>query len=125
MDELDALEKEHGIEGPMHSYDFFGDCIALSPIIFGEPGAYIQSDMQFAQEAIKAIRDLPRIDPSVEVNDTLTESISMSILSRFFVQGGTHDMVASELSVEFGLDLQIEQEEFLSAMPPEYREEYD
>ena len=31
------------------SYKMFGDCLALSPQIFGTPGAYITSDIQFAQ----------------------------------------------------------------------------
>jgi len=26
-----------------------GDCLALSPKVFGNPGRFVQSDMQFAQ----------------------------------------------------------------------------
>ena len=49
----------------------------------------------------------------------------MDIRSRFFVKGGTQEIIASEMRVEYGMELQIEQEEFLATMPPIYRKDYE
>ena len=129
LEDLKTLENEQGLgdgmqafDAAMHSFDFFGDCIALSPIIFGHPGAFMQSDMQFAQEAIKDMRDFYVYED--DKKDKIKEGISMGILSRFFMKEGTDDeMVASELHVEYGMDLQTELDAFMAAMPIEIQDQ--
>lgn len=39
------VKKTSDLQGDMHSWDFFGDCIGLSPVIFGKEGQFVQSDM--------------------------------------------------------------------------------
>ena len=59
-------------------YDFSGDCIGLSPIIFGEEGQYVQSDMQFALQIMAGMRRYQ------EFEDTLDPTVALSLSSRFF-----------------------------------------
>ena len=76
------IETTADFEGDMHSYDFFGDCIGLSPIVFGTEGQYVQSDMQFAQQVQDDIRNYSdHIRTGV-----LDPSIAMELMSRFYVR---------------------------------------
>jgi len=89
--------------GDMHMFDFFGDCIGLSPIIFGEEDAYVQSDMQFAQQVQEEIREYSDHLDTGEID----ANISMDLMSRFFIRESTSaegevesKMVASEIHLE-------------------------
>lgn len=33
---------------PAQSYKIHGDCLGLSPVVFGQEGPYVSSDLQFA-----------------------------------------------------------------------------
>lgn len=100
-------------EAAAHSYDFFGDCIGLSPQIYGNVGPYVQSDMQFAQQVVEDIR---AFDGRGFNEDTLMSELSMAVGTRFFYtpQDG---MVASQLIVDYGMQFGklIEEVEALAA----------
>ena len=84
----DEMPKNYGynksVDQAMHQYEFYQDCIALSPITFGKPGAYIQSDIQFAQKAIQYIRELVVFDS--ENSSKIIDDVHMDILTRFFIK---------------------------------------
>jgi len=91
-------------------YEVFGDCVGLSPIVFGEPGPFVQSDMQYAQSFVDEIREYANengLYAKVGVG-SLEPRLAAAIGTRFFVaeqeEGGqkTAQMVASELHVERG-----------------------
>ena len=63
-------------------YDLSGYCIGLSPIIFGEEGQYVQSDMQFALQIKDAIHEQHFSD---EISDSILDpSIALVLSTRYF-----------------------------------------
>ena len=85
-----------------------GDCIGLSPIIFGETGQYVQSDMQFAQEFVDVIRDYIGLQKA-DGEKKLDEQLAAAVSTRFFVDSADEEnwlyaggLVATELHTEYG-----------------------
>ena len=67
--------------------------------------------MQFAQSAVMDLRQLNVYD--TDEKESIDKSIAMHILNRFFVKGGTHEIVASELHLEYGMELQMKKDDFV------------
>ena len=81
------------------SFDVFGDCIGLSPIIFGKEGPYVQSDMQYAQQVQVDIRSMQH----ARENGLLKSEVALELMTRFYAQDGadgTQKVVASEIHLE-------------------------
>jgi len=103
-DEAKYFEEEYN---SAKSFEFYGDCLALSPVIFGTPGPYVTSDMQYVQQLVEDIRMYGGDDTKKGV---LEDEFAMSLGSRFFVSE-SHDesgnemrhMVAAELRLEKGI----------------------
>ena len=49
-------------------YAAFGDCIGLSPVVFGTPGPFVQSDIQFAQSVLEFHRNNKDVDLTSIIN---------------------------------------------------------
>ena len=86
----------------LNEFKMFGDCIGLSPIIFGKEGPYIQSDIQFAQQIRDDFRDFEnrRLQKGEMIED-----LSMDLMSRFFISESGKDLheltiVASEIHLQ-------------------------
>ena len=82
-EEANEFGWDESVDEAMHSFEFYQDCIALSPKIFGKPGSYVQSDMQFAQKAVQDIRKL--VTFKQEDRSSISDDIHMDIVTRFFV----------------------------------------
>lgn len=80
-------------EAASHSYDFFGDCIGLSPKVYGNTGPYVQSDMQFAQQVVE---DFRAFDGRGFNEASIMSELSMAVATRYFASPG-EGMVASQL----------------------------
>ena len=68
---------------------------------------------------------MPEFSPDRDDDETLHEDITMRIYTRYFVQGSTQDMVATELRVDYGIDWKEEREDYLYTMPAVYRDAYN
>ena len=103
----DLQSNSSGPSNQNEQYLTFGDCIGLSPIIFGKEGAYVQSDIQFAQQVRDDFRDF-----DFSSKGDIIEDLSMDLMTRFFVResaGPEEDpelvdltMAASEIHLELG-----------------------
>ena len=63
-------------------YDFFGDCVGLSPLIFGEEAGYVQSDLQFALQVSEGVREF--VYEQEDGVSTLPPEISLELMARYF-----------------------------------------
>ena len=77
--------------------------MGLSTQIFGEEGAFVQSDMQFAQLAVADIRKMRQH----KIVDRLDDNIAMDLNMRLFkteevnAEGKTVKLEATQLSIEY------------------------
>ena len=77
--------------------------MGLSTQIFGEEGAFVQSDMQFAQLAVADIRKMRQH----KIVDRLDDDIAMDLNMRLFkteevnAEGKTAKLEATQLSIEY------------------------
>ena len=77
--------------------------MGLSTQIFGEEGAFVQSDMQFAQLAVADIRKMRQH----KIVDRLDDDIAMDLNMRLFkteevnAEGKTVKLEATQLSIEY------------------------
>lgn len=53
---MNYADREIGEFDATAEFDEFGDCLALSPEIYGKEGRYYQSDVQFAQQVVELAR---------------------------------------------------------------------
>ena len=53
---MNYADREIGEFDVTAEFDEFGDCLALSPEIYGKEGRYYQSDVQFAQQVVELAR---------------------------------------------------------------------
>lgn len=112
----------------VNSYEYFGDCLGLSPVIFGKEGDYVQSDMQYVQQVRDDIREYSDHDKT----GRLDEELAMNLMTRFFVhediQGDTlvnRSLIAAEIHLEESLyfqDLKAKMDDPESGF---YEEEFD
>ena len=98
-------------------YAAFNNCIGLSPIVFGTPGPYVQSDIQFAL----SILDYHRRNKTVQssINDYLTGvdsaagSEGIKLNTRYFTRENEGDDIADYGFIEtIFAKIQIEFEEW-------------
>lgn len=61
---MNFADREVGEFDATAEYEEFGNCLALSPDIYGKEGRYYQSDVQFAQQVVELARkyDAENID---------------------------------------------------------------
>lgn len=86
-------------------YLWYGDCLGLAPMLWGQPGPYVTSDIQFAQQMVDLLRAYYK--DRQPGDEELNEAIAMRIGSRFFVDEPldinrevVHEMIATSLYVE-------------------------
>ena len=79
-------------------FKFYGYCIGYSPDMYGEPGTYVQSDIQFTIQVVDRIREYLE---KFSLDGVLKDEMSMQVETRFFANQG---LVASQLRVDFGVE---------------------
>jgi len=60
------------------------DCLGLYPTVFGKPGEWVNSDIQFALQSMNDIKEMGDFEEGGDLKD----DISMYLYTRFFVSEG-------------------------------------